>query len=175
MEQRLAPHLDALHRAAYRLCRHGPDAEDLVQEVCVRAFGNTQSFAAADSPRAWLLRVLFNLHVDQARRQRATTPLDEATAVAEGAAAAARDPAASAERWHELDALAQAWPALTEEQQALLALYAEGYRLKEIVAITGLPLSALKARLHRARVRLGKLLAADAGAEKAAAVSGDSA
>jgi DNA-directed RNA polymerase specialized sigma24 family protein len=34
----IEPHLDALFRAAYRLTRNRPDAEDLVQEACVRAF-----------------------------------------------------------------------------------------------------------------------------------------
>lgn len=34
----IEPHLDALFRAAYRLARNRADAEDLVQESCVRAF-----------------------------------------------------------------------------------------------------------------------------------------
>jgi hypothetical protein len=34
----IEPHLDALFRAAYRLARNRADAEDLVQETCVRAY-----------------------------------------------------------------------------------------------------------------------------------------
>jgi DNA-directed RNA polymerase specialized sigma24 family protein len=54
--------------------------------------------------------------------------------------------------------LQAAWQHLEPGQRALLALQAEGYTLAEIGAITDLSTNVLKARLHRARVRLGKLL-----------------
>ena len=50
---------------------------------------------------------------------------------------------------------------LDQEQRALLALQVEGYSLSELEAITELSANVLKARLYRARVRLGKLLAAN--------------
>ena len=45
--------------------------------------------------------------------------------------------------------------------RGLLALHVEGYTLAELEAMTDLSADVLKARLYRARVRLGKLLAAD--------------
>lgn len=51
---------------------------------------------------------------------------------------------------------------LKGEQRALLALQVEGYTLAELSTMTDLSTDVLKARLYRARVRLGKLLAADA-------------
>ena len=42
----------------------------------------------------------------------------------------------------------------------LLALHVEGYSLAELQAMTDLSTDVLKARLYRARVRLGKSLAA---------------
>jgi DNA-directed RNA polymerase specialized sigma24 family protein len=49
---------------------------------------------------------------------------------------------------------------LDNEQRALLALQVEGYSLAELQTMTDLSTDVLKARLYRARVRLGKLLAA---------------
>jgi RNA polymerase sigma-70 factor (ECF subfamily) len=55
--------------------------------------------------------------------------------------------------------LDEAWRHLDEEQRALLALHdVEGYSLLELNELTGIKEGTLKSRLHRARVRLGKLL-----------------
>ena len=59
-----------------------------------------------------------------------------------------------------------AWHAHSE----LLALQVEGYTLAELTAMTDLSSDVLKARLYRARVRLGKLLAADGKAPTLALV-----
>jgi RNA polymerase sigma-70 factor (ECF subfamily) len=55
--------------------------------------------------------------------------------------------------------LDRAWQRLAREQRVLLALHdIEGYSLAELTEITGLKEGTLKSRLHRARVKLGKLL-----------------
>ena len=50
----IAPHADALFRAAYRLTGNRADAEDLVQDVCVRAFANLPTLETLERPKAWL-------------------------------------------------------------------------------------------------------------------------
>ena len=58
-------------------------------------------------------------------------------------------------RWR----IEDAWRHLSEEQRLLLALHdVEGYSLAEIHSLTGLKDGTIKSRLHRARVRLGRLL-----------------
>ena len=155
--QFIAPHLEVLYRAGHRLCRNRADAEDLVQDVCMRALG-TWRREPIESPRAWLLRIAFRLHVDGVRRaaSRRAYSLDADDRVEPAAERGAPDD--SAETSLRLEALDAVWAELNADQQALLALYAEGYRLSEIAEIAELPLTALKARLHRARVRLGKLI-----------------
>jgi RNA polymerase sigma factor (sigma-70 family) len=68
------------------------------------------------------------------------------------------DQAAEAHRTHER--LAAVWHRLDPEQRALLSLHAEGNDLEELAAIFAIKRNALSARLHRARQRLAKLLAA---------------
>lgn len=171
----IEPHLVPLRRTAYRLTRSLADAEDLVQDVCLRAYEKWEGDGGVDSPRAWLLRVQYNLHVDAVRRRpnERLKPLDDGSD--EGVSADPRGgPESDAETALLIDALTRAWPLLTSDQQALLALYAEGNTLNELTEITGLPLSALKARLHRARLRLGRLLKTEARPHRAAAASGES-
>jgi RNA polymerase sigma-70 factor (ECF subfamily) len=157
------PHFAALYRTALRLTRRRADAEDLVQEVCLRACTRLDELAAVANPRAWLMRALYHCFVDTARRRRrrSTVPLpgDEAPG-----APASDDPgperAAEIGRMHER--VAAVWDRLDAEQRALLSLHAEGNDLDDLAAIFAINKNALSARLHRARQRLGKLLAADA-------------
>jgi RNA polymerase sigma-70 factor (ECF subfamily) len=157
----IAPHLDALFRAAYRLTGNHADAEDLVQDVCVRAYANLRSLEELDQPKSWLMKIQYRLFVDGARRRvrsplRATVgDLDETCAstdpgleeIAEGSLAERR--------------ILDAWGGLDKQQRALLALHVEGHTLAELQSITDLSTDVLKARLYRARVRLGKLLATE--------------
>ena len=64
------PHLDALFRAAFMLVRNQADAQDLVQETCVRAYQRISELDESCHVKGWLLRVLHNVFVDDARRAR---------------------------------------------------------------------------------------------------------
>jgi RNA polymerase sigma-70 factor (ECF subfamily) len=157
----IAPHLGALYRAAYRLSGNRIDAEDLVQDVCLRAYARLGVLRMLEQPKGWLLKIQYRVFVDAARRRK-RSPL-RATGEDFDAARPSDDPgpddvaeASLAER-RILAALAR----LDKEQRALLALHVEGYSLAEIAAVTDLSTDVLKARLYRARVRLGRLLDAE--------------
>src|SRR5262245_30086502 len=166
VEQRFAslvqPHFAALYRAAMRLTRRRADAEDLVQEVCLRACSRLDDLGAVTNPRAWLMRAPYHLFVDTTRRKRrrADVPLlSDDLAGAPHSEDPGPERAAEARRMHER--LAAVWDRLDPEQRALLSLHAEGHDLEELAAIFAINRNALSARLHRARQRLAKLLAAD--------------
>jgi len=166
LEQRFAsvvqPHFAALYRAALRLTRRRLDAEDLVQEVCLRACTQIEDLAALTNPRAWLMRALYHCFVDATRRRRRRPHVPLPDDGAPGAPASDEpgpERAAEARRMHER--LAAVWHRLDTEQRALLSLHAEGNDLAELAAIFGTNRNALSARLHRARQRLAKLLASD--------------
>jgi RNA polymerase sigma-70 factor (ECF subfamily) len=152
-------HYAAMYRVAYRLTRSAHDAEDLAQEVCVRAFSRLDELERLEQPRGWLMRVLYRLFVDSVRRyeRKFVGPIDD---VDEGALVSELpSPLEEAERAQARAALTAAWRHLDHEQRALLALHdVEGYSLAELNELTGLKEGTLKSRLHRARIRLGKLL-----------------
>ena len=155
----VAPHLTALFRSAYRLTGNRPDAEDVVQEVCVRAYAHLKTLRTLDHPKSWLFKIAYRVFIDGVRR-RARSPV-HATAENFDATRVSEEPSPDDHAEGELAErrLLAALAKLDQEQRALLALQVEGYSLGELQAITDLSTDVLKARLYRARVRLGKLLA----------------
>lgn len=154
------PHLDALFRAAYRLTRNRPDAEDLVQETCVRACAKVESLKEDGPVKSWLLRVMHNLFVDDARRSRVAPfarTSDEQLA-AERFACPSLNPEESLARHQRMAQLEAAWMRLDGAQRALLALRAEGYSVSEIAKIAGITPDAAGMRLNRARENLSREL-----------------
>jgi RNA polymerase sigma-70 factor (ECF subfamily) len=155
----VGPHLAALFRSAYRLTGNRADAEDVVQEVCVRAYTNLGTLRALEQPKSWLFKIAYRVFVDGARR-RARSPV-RATAEDFDTTRKSDEPSPDDALEGELAErrLLAALAKLDTEQRALLALQVEGYSLGELQVITDLSTDVLKARLYRTRVRLGKLLA----------------
>jgi RNA polymerase sigma factor (sigma-70 family) len=165
-EATVRPHFNALYRAALRLTRCHEDAEDLVQEVLLRAVMQLDGVAFMDSPRAWLLRVQYRLFVDGMRRRK-RTPVTNAGDVsnAEFAVSERAGPELLAEQSQRYRRLAAVWHELDRKQRALLAMHAEGYSLAELGAITGMTCNAIGVRLHRARARLADLIETESEVE----------
>lgn len=154
----VAPHLVALFRMAHRLLRSTPDAQDLVQDVCVTAYGRLADIDP-EAPLRWLLCVLHNRFIDgQRRRSRSPVVSMEETEEVTQLAGEDFDPENLLQQFQSEQSLEQAWMQLTDTQRTLLALRAEGYELAEIQAITGIDRSVLSARLNRARVALSRRL-----------------
>lgn len=154
----IAPHLPALFRSAYRHTGNRADAEDLVQEVCVRALAHLDTLRALEQPKSWLMKVAYRVFIDGVRRRhrspvRATDEDFDSTRACD-----APGPDERADGEIAGQRLLAALGSLDRDQRALLALHAEGYTLAELEAITDLTADVLKARLYRARSRLGKLL-----------------
>ena len=161
-------HYQVLYRAAYRLTRSSVDAEDLVQEVCLRAYPRLTEVEALEQPRGWLLRVLYRLFVDRRRRYERKN----VRAIDENEEFMSDEPSPAEEADRALDRLRieDAWRHLNSEHRLLLVLHdVEGYSLAEIHTLTGIKDGTIKSRLHRARVRLGRLLRRDRVATSAVA------
>src|SRR5512136_1745300 len=69
-EQTVLPHLDAAYNLARWLTRNDQDAEDVVQEACLRAFRFLDGFRGGDS-RAWLLTIVRHTCYTWLRKNRA--------------------------------------------------------------------------------------------------------
>ena len=94
------PHLDAAYNLARWLTRNDSDAQDVVQDACVRALRYLESFRG-DRPRPWLLQIVRNTCWSWLKQNRpaevvALDDVDES--LREGVAPAADEPLAAALR-----------------------------------------------------------------------------
>jgi RNA polymerase sigma-70 factor (ECF subfamily) len=146
----LAPLRPALHAYCRRLTGNVWDAEDLVQDALLRAFGQWGvTEPAIRNPRAYLLRIATNVWIDTLRRRerepRAGTAPDETVA-----------PGARPHAAHELrEAGSRLLQRLSPQESAAVVLK-EGFdmTLEEIAELLATTTGAVKAALHRGRDRL---------------------
>lgn len=161
------PHFDALYGAARRLTSSPSDAEDLVQDVCLKAFESIDELEKIEFRRAWLLKVLYHLFVDR-QRAKSRSPVDQAdTGVdsfnPEDITRSGLRPDELLDRDARVETVVWAMGILDKDDCSLLALRdIEGYSLDELQDMTGLPTSTIKSRLHRTRSKLGRLLSSEA-------------
>jgi RNA polymerase sigma-70 factor (ECF subfamily) len=165
-ERVVRPHFDRLYRLAWRLTGSKAEAEDLFQELLIKAFGMLDQVVKIEEPGSWLCRVMYNLFVDQHRRftRQRMHLVDEGHLPGEGLVGLAgdSDPVADNERLEKLKHLDAALAQLSEEHRIIVLMHdTEGYKLTEIEEITGTPVGTIKSRLHRARARLRQILTED--------------
>jgi RNA polymerase sigma-70 factor (ECF subfamily) len=152
-EQVILPHLDAAYNLARWLVRDPVLAEDAVQDAAVRALSYFASFKGGDA-RAWLLRIVRNsaLSLLAARRQGATTSLDDGATEHGEIADTADDPEAALVRREGYARLDEALAALPAELRECLVLHElEELSYKQVAEITGVPIGTVMSRLWRAR------------------------
>ena len=161
-------HLDSLYRGALRLTRSPDDAQDLVQEVYVRALRFHAQFQAGTNLKAWPFKILKNTFINQYRKS-ARTPeavdLDDPEMARFAAENPLVPPASSGPEAEVLNRLLaedlqKALGVLPEIFQRVVVLSdVEGFSYREIADIEGCPLGTVMSRLHRARRMLrAKLL-----------------
>jgi len=162
-ERLLKPHFDALYAAARRMTLSPEDADDLVQETCVKAFDRLEELDRMKHPRAWLLKVMYHRFVDSTRRAD-RTPVDRAQTGIDS-----RDPDSHGsyddgpdelvDRMQQVERILHAMHALSGDQCALVAMHdVEGVSIGDLSNLTGMPEGTIKAQLHRTRKKLGRLL-----------------
>ncbi len=133
---------------AYRMTQNRADAEDLTQEVFVKAYRSLHHFHRASSLKTWLFRIAMNLAIDQ--RRKAQPPLFLFPPSTPG-----DTPWALLERGVLCEAIAR----LTAKQRAVLVLRIfHELSFKEIGETMGSPLGTVKAHYHAAVMRLRGLL-----------------
>jgi RNA polymerase sigma factor (sigma-70 family) len=160
------PHYDTLFRVAYRFTGSRHDAEDLVQETCTRAWRHLDRIAGLEDPRGWLICVMRRLFIDQTRSYERANVSHFEDGDEDVFASGERGPAEHTESELIARRVARSWRKLGREQRTLLALHdVEGYSLSELEEFTGLKIGTIKSRLHRARIRLGRLLESDGGTD----------
>lgn len=136
-------------------------AEDLLQEVFLKAMRAGRGFCVLEVPRAWLFQVARTTLIDHHRTTHPTEPLPESGDLLPAPPVDAPDP---------VDELAQCLDRAlgklaADDAQILRACDLQEQRQNDFAAAHGLTLAATKARLRRARQRLRQELTLACGVQ----------
>ena len=160
-------HLDAAYNLARWLTRDERDAEDLVQEACLRAFKFLETFRGGNA-RAWLLSIVRNTYYSGLKKNRFTAlnvPFDEDRLQEDDdetnswTACDVEDPLRELEREEAKRSIRAALDELPDEFREVIVLREfEELSYQDIARIAQIPLGTVMSRLSRARKLLYRAL-----------------
>jgi RNA polymerase sigma-70 factor, ECF subfamily len=155
-------HLRAVYGAAYRLTRDPERARDLTQDAMVRAFRAFDTFTPGTNARAWLLKIVYSVFVNQYHRDKRTPVAEsiEALEMQHGFEPAAPE-TPHADPWQPAGwtepAVRQALDQLPDDfRTAVLLVDVEDLSYEDAAHVMGCAVGTVRSRLFRAR----RLLAA---------------
>ncbi len=141
-------------------------AEDLAQDVFIKAYRKLDSFDRQRKLSSWLFKIAHNTTLDHLRRsQLDTVPLEATSSHGDDSweVLPTRDedgPERRAEHAQLMSGMSAALGRLPPHYREVLVLrFQQGLAYHEIAEITGLAMGTVKVQLHRARKRLAKELA----------------
>src|ERR1700737_2932845 len=150
---------DAVQNLAYRMLSNVTEAEDVTQEVFVRAYTQLATYKPAHKFSTWLLSIASHLAIDQLRRRRfLALPLEDVPLL-EWVADLGAGPEQSALEGEQQDEIQIYLRRLPSKYRAVIVLrYWYDLSYEEIALALKLTPALVKARLHRARELLARLL-----------------
>lgn len=167
MDEQLAGYVSGLYEEHYGgLFRHlilsgstAAEADDLIQEGFLRLFRHLGSGHQVDNPRWWLLRVMHNLRIDEARKRKREFTLDqpEFTSLIEQLRTKGPDAETQVIAREEQERVRKAIGKLAPRQFQYLLLRAEGLKLREIAAMFRVTVQTVSESCAKAMLELGRL------------------
>src|SRR6266480_3604473 len=150
---------DAVQNLAYRMLGNTTEAEDVTQEVFVRAYTQLATYKPAHKFSTWLLSIASHLAIDQLRRRRfLALPLDDVPFL-EWIVDSGASPEQSALEGEQQDEIQVYLQRLPSKYRAVIVLrYWYDFSYEEIARTLDLTPALVKARLHRARELLARYM-----------------
>jgi RNA polymerase sigma-70 factor, ECF subfamily len=158
---------DGLYGYAMVLSRDRTDAEDLVQETCMRAVKAIESLETGSNAKSWLFTILRNIWLNQVRQRRAApkiVELDVDESTLGMAVESSKDPHALYVSKVERDQVREAIQQLPDEFREIIVLREyEELSYQEIATLLDCPAGTVMSRLGRALSKLRSLLSSTLG------------
>ena len=170
-ERIVQPHLGDAYALARWITGDRADAEDVVQEACLRAFRAIGGYAGGNT-RAWILTIVRNTAYTWLAKNRSAvvTTVDNLAATESANAGQSASSAGDYGSNPEAELIAKADAARLEAaitalppqfRDTLVLRDIQGLDYREIAAVTEVPVGTVMSRLARARQRLIEAIAAD--------------
>lgn len=160
LKRELIALLPRLRRFARTLTRSAPEADELVQEACLRALTRADQWDRGQPLDRWLFRIARNLWISELRKRgvRTGSGVVSAEETAELVTTETGESSLAAQE------LGQHIAALQPElSSVLLAVTVEGFSYAEAAELFEVPLGTLMSRVHRARKALAARIATTEG------------
>lgn len=162
-------HKDRVYRVVYRMVAHDQDAQDLAQDVFLRAYRSLYTFRGDSRFTTWLHRLTVNLTLDWLRsrgRRPVQVPIEPAGDDAPPVSVVAPEPGPEeqtlrSERRKELWTAIQALP--PDYREVVVMHHFHGLSYQSIAERLGCPLRTIETRLYRARHQLKRILTEGGG------------
>jgi len=153
--------LPRLRRFARSLTKSAHDADDLVQDACLKALNSSGSWDRSQPLDRWVFRIMRNHWISEIRKRQVRigqgqVPADETSELVHRETA--EDTLRGTQLRNKIDQLPGDLSVL------LLAVSVEGYTYAEAAEIFEIPLGTVMSRIHRARKLLAAQLEQQSGA-----------
>ena len=138
-----------IYSTAYRMLGNSADAEDVVQDVFIKAYRKLDTFEGRSQLSTWLYRITINRCLDilRKRKRQQTAPLDEAMG-------------AVAKQSNLMKIIEGMLPSLPPGYRTVFVLHdIQGLKHYEIAKQLHITEGACKSQLHKARLMMRKKLA----------------
>ncbi len=151
-------YLDAIYRYIFVRIGNAVEAEDLTEDVFVRAWEALPNYRPTQHPfKSWLYRIAHNLIVDHHRKRKPVGLVDEEI---QSDASMVSLPEEIVELNQDAHVLAEAVRQLGEEEQLVVVLrFVEGLSHREVAEVIGKSEAASRVIQHRALLALNKWFA----------------
>ncbi len=159
-------HIDALYRSALYLVKNKHNADDLVQEVYLRAFKFLREDKEISNEKAWLFKILVNTFINQYRKDKREPSLVDFDTIESFYGSIEEEAMVSTTAENEVgldklqdDDVKKALEELPDDfRMAILLSTAEGFSYKEISDIVKCPIGTVMSRIYRGRRMLKEKL-----------------
>jgi RNA polymerase sigma-70 factor (ECF subfamily) len=157
--------VDAIHRMVVRIVHNREEAQDLVQETFMKAFGSLSTYKCQYRFTTWLYRIAANSCIDYLRKRRLVSiSLDQPLETKDGQVTIEvadwtynpEQDLAARQKSVSIDAAIDSLP--KKYREVILYRHKQDKSYEEIAQILNIPVGTVKARIFRARELLKKKL-----------------
>ena len=148
-----------IHALIRQIVANREDAEELTQDVFIKAFRKLDSFKGGSSLSTWLYRIAWNTAISETRKKRLIYPEFDENQFANLPDETVDEVLEKENDEVQLQRLENAIDRLNPEEKALITLYyTESKPLTEVALILNLNADNAKVKLHRTRKKIVLLL-----------------
>lgn len=158
-EELAIPHMDLIYKVAWQMTGDATEAQDLTQDVYLRAYRFFDQFEKGTNCKAWLFKILKNTNRNRFKKASKAPAMVDLFVAEESCLKSGKTPENYIFDRLLNDDISKAMDALPEQyREAVVLCDVEGHSYDEITEILDCPLGTVMSRLHRGRKLLKKSL-----------------